>query len=108
MYVVVTFRKVRRKANYAQIATEYTRSQLYGLHRAAQMKFKLPTHRNRNPTARSKNAAADSNNAQQYSSATFTSLPCQNRKVKFGARLKNNTISIFIFTFLNTRKSEIA
>jgi hypothetical protein len=72
------------------------------------MKFKLPTHRNRNPTARSKNAATVSNNAQQYSSATFTSLFYQNRKVKFGARLKNFTISIFFFTFINMRKPEIA
>jgi hypothetical protein len=59
------------------------------------MKFKLPTHRNRKPTPRGKNAAAVSNNAQQYSSATFTSLPYQYRKVKFGARLKKVTISIF-------------
>jgi hypothetical protein len=53
-------------------------------------------------------AAAAYNNAQQYSSATFTSLPYQYRKIKFGARLKNVTISISFITFLNTRKSEIA
>jgi hypothetical protein len=65
------------------------------------MKFKLPTHRTRNPTARSKKTAAVSNNGHQYSSATFTSLPYQNRKAKFGARLK-------YVIFLNMRKSEIA
>jgi hypothetical protein len=48
------------------------------------------------PTARNMNAAAAaSNNAQQYSSATFTSLPYQYRKVKYGTSHKNVTISIF-------------
>ena len=80
---------------------------LYGLHRGGQMKFKIQTHRNPKPEARSISSAV-CNNAQQYSSATLASLPYHYRKLQFGARLKNITISDFYFTFLHMRQSEIA
>jgi Na+(H+)/acetate symporter ActP len=69
------------------------------------MKAKLPTHWNL--IARSMNAPSVCVIAQQYTSATFISLRFHSRKVKFGARFKNITISNFYF-FKNMPKSEIA
>jgi hypothetical protein len=92
-YAVVTFRKVRRRSDFAQVGT--TRGQLYMYIQRSPVEIHIPAHWNLIRPQHDRFAASVI--AQQYSAATFVSLRFHSRRWKFRHAFKKYFNLVLLF-----------